>query len=418
LDDSASILSNIGIGIMVSAAVLCNPYLILPLLLWILVIARRKRQILTILITTAACAVLYLLFILSRTKLDGVLSSLKYILNDPQHVGSVREKYQEMSKQIHLYTRMKGIKLTLLFSVLIFILRKKIPSYICIICFLSALIFQIRRVRFYSSAVVDVCLFPFAVALLPVIIMTIGEKRLVLEQIFYLEGWLVAVAFFLASNTYIDAMTVGFCICGYVGVLLIKPLLASIDEDITRIVHWQAILKPIVIVLILYNVIVPMTIQRFYGIYRDASIDQLSNRIEEGPATGLYTTLEHKEDYLAVYRDITQFFDNHKGSVLFSSRLPWAYLCTDSVCATPSCWTLKLSDERIEPYCKRHALPNYVVVLETFVGRYEEAPYNNHGGDSNPNRNEWSGWFWDQISEKGNIEYTDDYMTIYCIENT
>lgn len=51
--------------------------------------------------------------------------------------------------------------------------------------------------------------------------------------------------------------------------------------------------------------------------YRDESMDELKSRITAGPAAGLYTSMEHRDQYMEVIFMIDDLEAKYQGKVLY-----------------------------------------------------------------------------------------------------
>lgn len=154
----------------------------------------------------------------------------------------------------------------------------------------------------------------------------------------------------------------------------------------------------------------------FLGIYRDAPLWNLTERIEIGPASGLNTTAEHKYQYESIVKSLNSIQQKYPNeSVLYSKELPWAYVVTDWQCASYTVYKAPINDERLEQYYLSHSKPTIVCIFTDNTGEYESAPFNNHNSSESPNTNDIDCSFYEDYISKGNIIEENDYMTVFYI---
>lgn len=88
---------------------------------------------------------------------------------------------------------------------------------------------------------------------------------------------------------------------------------------------------------------------RFYTVYRDKPVNQLTVQMTNGPAKGIYTTPASAADYNAIVQDIRASLPD-EGRVMFPGLLPFGYLCTNQRPAPHSLWRTPLSSTRLAEY--------------------------------------------------------------------
>ena len=125
---------------------------------------------------------------------------------------------------------------------------------------------------------------------------------------------------------------------------------------------------------------------RFVNIYRDAPLNRLTVRLENGPAAGLYTTAEHASMYTTVCKvlqDHCQSDDlnpekNNNGSLFITKLLPFGYLCSDLKCGSPTTWRTSFNSVRLEDYYQLNPdrYPDLILVLDEEYGSYSLSPVN------------------------------------------
>lgn len=162
--------------------------------------------------------------------------------------------------------------------------------------------------------------------------------------------------------------------------------------------------------------------QNYDYVYRDASLPDLTSRVEYGIWKGCYTTPKRKEnvELLEKYiHSITEEEDN----VLFLDQVCFAYLMNDGKACSPTtsdpmCWTYDVdNDELIYEYFKAVGrVPNKVIYIDfgrdSTLSIHGEWRFNNYvksnyifveSYDTNP-------------AEKNKHEYGEDYNSSFYVE--
>lgn len=117
---------------------------------------------------------------------------------------------------------------------------------------------------------------------------------------------------------------------------------------------------------------------RLFSVYRDDEIWKLDTRIEAGPAKNLLTTEEHCRQYMEIYDVITAFCnENESGTIVITELVPWAYLCVDTPCGSPSpCrfWG-GLSEQRLSQYyaLMPDKMPICILAVEPEYGNFKSS---------------------------------------------
>ena len=140
-------------------------------------------------------------------------------------------------------------------------------------------------------------------------------------------------------------------------------------------------------------------------------MDTLTENLEAGPAAGIRTTAESKEQYHQVL-DMIQDLEEKYGSknpVFFTKLLPWGYLACDFSCGAPTAWRTELNSPRLEDYYESHpdSIPTIVVVLNPEIGR------NPDPNMAAPNENTLEGWLWDYMQAHSYTEIRYSCARVY-----
>jgi len=116
--------------------------------------------------------------------------------------------------------------------------------------------------------------------------------------------------------------------------------------------------------------------ERVVEVYRDYPLAQLTQRVDAGPAAGLYTAPARAAQYAAVRETLAHYANttgaaDENGNLFILNLLPWAYLDTDMRCGGFTTWRVYGDDARIEPYYRLHPSrrPDVILVLRPDIGQ-------------------------------------------------
>ena len=386
------------LGIAMSCAVLSNPYTIIGAFVGIVVLALNKRKrvvasIITISLLAIGVLINFALHLSYRDIYiyfnDVPLAAREGLLKSC--IGFFGDIYY-------------GYKNTLAIEVCICICnllinkytkkRKRLFSFLSFTVTVTCFICDIIRMQ-NCLGMANLSLLFVGLQLYPLYYERLEEtvRREVL--FFWGAGGLLAFCTRLASNCHLDSMGLGFAIATIGTFIFIGTIFG--DEQ-SKGYNYRKIVLGIMIVLSVANT----AFLRFFAVYRDATLDQLTCRIERGPSRGLYTTSEHLEQYNNMMLDIEENIDEND-DIFISKLAPWAYLCTKARCDAPSTWRTQLDDPSLEIYYQSHVLPSKVLVIEPEYGGFVDnyIPTWGEQGDLFPNANCSEGWFIQTLLSNG-----------------
>ena len=397
-------------GILFACAVLCDPFFA-PFLVLMLVIAlfctKKKRETALVFAGIAGMAALYCCFLLSGNSIKDILYGIKYVLDDPEQ-SSVRDNLLSSLGQIASLSKFVAIPAAVMTVIALLDIHKRKKSelwmpYILLQAFLMAAT-AVRTITNLCDAIV----IPMTVVAFP-LMFALSDRQTKLAAVLYLIGIVNAGAYVMASNTGVDAGSVGFCISAAAGIWISSHVVFEIGEN-----QWMTITA---LTLLSVSITVPMFCQRVIGVYRDAPLTELNTRLEQGPAKGLFTTPEHAEQYNSICNDLKQFSEEYPdGRILYSKNLPWAYLLTPYQYGTSSPW--RIHTEVFENYCavRPENRPDYICILKETVGGWERSPLNRNPGVAEPNAFDYGDAFWTAVLQAPKLLETK-YFDIYDARN-
>ena len=404
-------------GVLLSLAVLCQPYtavLYIGIMICLLINKKTRKSGSYILVTVLLMGITYVFLFLFKDNTDSYLTNIQYVLSDPAHNEGI------ISSLINiLYVHYKQISVPYCFIVaavsvwFYYTRRKKKPltlwHFVCqIVLLIIMLVKPLARISTYPcySTVAFI-----SIAAFPSVVYYFGKKDKSLMTELYILGICLAFFWGLGSNTGLDGMIVGYCISGIGALLLIAGAIR--DDMLTEPVR-KTVLSVFSCLCVL--VLLATLTQRAFGFYRDASIDQLNTRIEQGPAKGLLTTEESATQYNELYEIINeQYKQIPDATVVHMKLVPWAYLCSDWKCYAPTTWTNELNSSRLMEYYGIHggALPDMIFVYSPEVGAYKANSFNNHTDDKDFNQMEKSGELFEILNGKSYRTVQKPLVTIY-----
>ncbi len=403
-------------GILVSLAVLCQPYTAIPAV-GFLVFAIVRKSTRSMAAWTAFSILLagtfYFTVFFMKDSADVYLTNLWYVINDPQHQAGLRAIIKTVIKK-HKEALSTVCFLAAMGMSVWFVLTSKrgcrlnsfqVLGQIALV-FLSIIkpLIHIHDLPCYSYFAA------ITVAAFPSFLYHTLRREMRTASALYALGISLAAFWAIGSNTALDAMLVGYVVSGIGGLSMIAGSIREVDPGST----WKKKMTIILSGLCTFMLLVSFA-QRTTGIYRDAPITQLDTRIFQGPAKGLITTKEGAEQYNKICSTVRTLYEEDKhATAIHLRKLPWAYLTCDWKCYGPTSWTTDISEERLTEYYSYHGdrLPDYCFIYSADVGSYKEAFLNSKASDK-PNEMEKAGVLYEKLNSGGyNIgEYS--YMTVY-----
>lgn len=406
-------------GVFLSLAVLCNPFLSIFVFcgLIVLYINRKTRKMFyNVLTGVVLTALVYLIYLMHFGNPLELFKGIPLLLKSPSSSGNFMTKIFQNRQDLLRYVSFYVFPTAIIGSLmsLWYWKREKQPGRIAKITYLFLCLLLIGYTA--SQSKISICFIitvPFTILIFPFVIRALLFRINDFALIIYAFGVALATAFFVASNTGIDAMTTGTCLSSAGGVLLLFD--KEKDENCESVDNASVIIERVVCISICFLLVGVFSAHRFLGIYRDAPVSQLTHRIENGPAAGLFTSDAHAAEYEMIMNEIIKLHKEYPNArVLFSRNLPWAYLASDWTCADFTVWSTLLSDPRIEKYYQTHQEPDLVFIFDESVAGYETAPFNNHFQINTFNRNEFKGTYYDHLAETYRVIENNEIVTVFC----
>lgn len=379
------------VGVLLSVAVVCNPYLALlyiaVLIVTIVQALRKEGRVwikafiwLSIGVIVAASVYCTQLFLLVSPQ--NVLSSIPYLLSDPD------------------YASKKGI----LYEVLRFVghfVRLALPTLpISVALITYAFVMQLKQNHTFpkeriAATGVTLCIVQLAIdmfvgygssfvfgkaagalATLAFLLLVIYWDRFLCKVLLYLfvPAGIFAFVANMASNVGANAVAMGtitFCVPSLLIIGYVAPKL-------NRVLRTGLMLCGILFLIQLFLV-------RVFVVSRDAPLTELTAQITNGPAAGLYTTPEHKEQYETFVADVeTMNQMGLQGTIVFNGLSSMGYLVSEQNCGTYTTFVLNSYGQQKEIYWKEHPekIPTAFFDMAAEIGKWEDS-----GAGANPTPN-------------------------------
>lgn len=368
------------IGICVSIVTIINPYFVgvYIVAIFILMLANINRTRFTkkILqewnqlfvvsgIAIFICILITGITVMKDNSISDIFSCIPIILNEQGYNNSIIWKFIQTFKYVVKQFKYTFILLGVsLFYSFVLIWKKKVTRKKSITIFVLSFIFFIINCLVSSNWSGGI---QAAFAFLGLQAFLLNDKRN--EKIFlhfYLPGLLMALMMNLSSDTGFSAMTLGLTISGAISCIFVWDFIKWLRMD-------NKFLYLIGVISIAVVVVIPQFF-RIYVVYRDSNLSNLNYEMREGPAKGLYTTYERKEQYEEIMQAIEEYC-NREGMVLILSWCPWAYLCTDMKCGAYTTWNLKMekNEEKLKTYYELYPerIPDVVIILNDEIGKID-----------------------------------------------
>lgn len=368
-------------GAFFSIAVCANPFLSivygLGIIAMILMISNSKIWVVRTIGALGGCftmATFVIIYILSKASIVQILSNLKNVLNDPEHAKQnylleIPRWFNNIIKEYHYYTI--GI-LTVVFLIIVYkkmIVRdlnsktkKNLFYVISIVCMINL----IQSIELIGMAYIAITIYGYLIYLL-----TEKRNKLVFNC-FFIPGIILSIAWKYCSNTGITTMTIGFAITAIAAIAFISDFLMEIRESIEYNNSKFIKTAPFISFFLIYAALGLTFYLRIFHVHRDAPIENLSAKIDVGPAKGLYTTDERKRNYKEIIAalDIINEKSSIDDRIFISKLLPWGYVYSTPQVGALSTWRIPMDSPLAVKYYKQNPemIPEVVFLVNDKYG--------------------------------------------------
>lgn len=374
-----------GVGVLTAVMVLSQPYAILMFLLWGLAVAaalpfRGKKELHPLLkfrtfffVGVGAFWVLvaFVAVVLMRAGIDEVLGGFQYLMSDPEHQMDLHYKVTKYFERFYRYYQYQ-ILITGVCLVVGFLKNHRVVQYMKIMSFLLAIAAAIHALIFhgYLSDYVPIDFICVPMMFLGISVWALGKKK----NWLLFCGWMIPAITYtlcvqLSTNTGILAVSSAAIGASAGGVLMIGESLKECKENLSKSV-WQGILFMLIAVFILQGAL--MMYHRIQYTWWSSPVAECTEKLERGPAKGIYTSPEDAQWYYDTLDAIDSLRVGKDEPVLFLDLAPWLYLYTDAPAAAYSTWTIG-EDNFLEEYYETYPEKTPKVVCWMGVENFENA---------------------------------------------
>jgi hypothetical protein len=373
-------------GLTFALAVLAYPFLIFVLpvfLIYYAILQKKLRKAKTSGMFYAfwGCGVLviclcFALFVCLNSSFDNLLKNLPYLLSDPQHIA-VGIKDLALNYVKTIYSTF-GHYVLYIFAVTFIAfgcsflrnsaIKEKFKLILCIICFVlfSMCMYKVFFGDYLLSMKINLLVAPL-VFIGPAIFF-LNDKKYDNSIYLYFLGLLFSCAVQYGSNNGFYGSSYALILSTAAVVIYCSTITVKFNNK-----QYTSLLSRVLTFYLCGALAVSIGFIRVTGVYRDLPLQNLTQKIDKGPAKGIYTTTDSAKKYNDIISAIYAYAPA-KGTVFYTSLLPFGYLCTNSRAATPAIWTTQLSSPRLEQYYKLHPelKPDFVFVVSKSYGIHNE----------------------------------------------
>ena len=350
-------------GVAFAGAVLCCPYLAIAYVLYALcmgvhILLRNRemnfvlksdmfalRTFLFFTLGVGILAVLFLALVLPKAGISGVAENLPYMLEDPQHTdhsfGSKLWKYLESIFKCHQFFKYSLYSYGVMLIVLIFDRKRKLHRSLYLIVTTAIVIFTyVLFLPNLHDTTYNSIMFPLIFIGITSYILCDNKPRELFAGLFVLG---IIYSFFVhyASNQYFYIISMALAASNLASYIFLGQLIRDMKENPDNITYalW---LKRFGFVFAAFMIFLQGSLQigsKARHVFWDSAPELCTVKLEQGPASGLYTNKSRADTYNSLVEDITSTYsDKDEDNLLILSDHAWLYLAADMPYGTYSAW--------------------------------------------------------------------------------
>jgi len=347
-------------GIFASIVVMGNPYAVFAYILYgilcgavTLAFKKQKKEapvclrfltFFRISLTAAAVLILFLIFTFRNATLERILKNLPYIVGDQEHYQRWNVKISDYFRYFREYYL--GCTLVPIAAGIIASFDKKRTAHAW--AYMGGSIAAIVPYMIYHGLISDyvpVNLVTVPVCFLGIPAYTVLKNRP--NKIFY--AWYVPAMLYpfivqITSNTGPLAVSSAFVTAGAAALLMTALWAREQEQKVVRRLSYAVLILQLVIMLSL----------RITYVWADASLSELTTKVDRGAAKGLYTTAEVVQYYNEMYDDLDSLHMTEEDGLLVIGSDPLLYLYAEKEVASYSTWQVYTNETRLYRYYEIH----------------------------------------------------------------
>lgn len=416
-------------GFFSAIAVLSMPYFVLLVIaIWVCVLFRiRKRKELIYVAFTfvlgAFVVALPTILMLVRPLKNPLLEECLYNILHNSRAGisgntilsrEIKSLGETLTLCLGIGGKLAYIRVGLLFiafAILLFSRKKNVElenkillSIVVLLC-LSRMLTCVKHIGWVQVVFSFYC-FP--------LLLDLRKKNIVISKsiyYMYVFGGLLSICFIMGSDQRLECITIGAVVQFISSLFIFETYFKELGVGTHK---YYEVGENVFII----SLLVIMMITRFLGVCGDADLNKLTYRIEDGPWKGVYTTELQKQNYCAVLETISGLKKyKDEATVLYSTILPWAYLCSDYRYATNNEWKVEINSQDLIKWCEIHdKYPDICVIFNQEIGGNEGSKFNVVPDTMSFNENNLSGTFWEMLNNDYKIQYETECARVYIKE--
>ena len=351
-------------GLALAGAVLCNPYLAVVYVLYLIAVGvhylLRKREMKMVLksemfsvktllfftIGVGALAVVFLIFLLTRTGIGDIFKNLPYMLDDPEHpsigFGNKVLSYFRVIFDMHPHFRyVVYVYGAMLLAMIIDRKRQLHRSIYLLISACCTIVALIQLMPTVTTTTYNAIMLPMLMVSITSYILVKNKPRELFAAVF-ISGIVYSFVLHYSSNQGIYCISMAMTISNFAGFIFLGQLIREMREtpdSFTYMPLVKAVSLAAVVSLIALQGGLQIT-SKAYHIFWDVSPEACTAQIDDGPAKGLHVSPTKRSEYYTIFNDLRSMnIANGSGKFLAMTKNSWTYLAmNDCEYATFSAW--------------------------------------------------------------------------------
>lgn len=317
----------------------------------------------------SALAILFLTFALSRSSLSEILNSLPLLFTDPEHPTTpILIKLGAYFKAIYNHHSMVKYWLVLWVPIIVALLvdeKMKKHRSIYLIC---STVLALFYYAFIGTNLYNAIMFPIIFVGIVAYILCDNKPRNLMASLVALSI-IYSVCIHFSSNQLFYIIPVALSAANIACFVFIGQVLKEMKQNPDNL-DYAVFLKHttcwLTVLMVLVQAGIVINIKSTHCFWETYEPSELTTKITEGPAKGIYTSKSNAEEYSKIYYDMS-FYQGKEGKILCLSNRTWCYLATDSLeYATFSAWNPEdySTVERLEAYYESNPdkKPDYIYI--------------------------------------------------------
>ncbi|MEZ3503236.1 MAG: hypothetical protein K1W25_07275 [Lachnospiraceae bacterium] len=225
-----------------------------------------------------------------------------------------------------------------------------------------------------------------------------------LETYFLVPGIAFGLVWVIGSNVGHRVANMSFLMLDIWGIHLVRRLFQKQRTAMRICGHMPA-----------YLLLAVLGIIRFFDVYRDGVVSELSSRVSSGVMAGIYTEAQRADTYERIVEVLrTETADTDTLAVLGCN--PWVYMDSPGRCGSYITWTIHSEKTVLNKYYERfpEKVPNVILLLPPELGAYTSWRFSSHGaGRHVEEQPELEGILKQIVEEEGYVRTEKNGVVIY-----